>query len=77
MGAALGVAEEGDDNMSIAEVEDSFGSVRRKPTEQEEEGRLYSLASMPELLLCRGQGGLNNSYKVLDVHRHLLPFLII
>ena len=77
MGAALGVAEEGDNNISIAEVEDSFEAIGKKSTKQEEEYRLYSLASMPKLLLCHGQGSLNNSHKVLNVHRHLLPFLVI
>ncbi len=75
MRAALGVAHKGDDDVSVVKVEDSLGSIRREPSKLKEEGKLYAVASMPVLLLCRGQVGLEDFYKVLDVYRGLLPFL--
>lgn len=62
--------------MSVAKVEDGLGAVRRESSEMVEEGKLYAVAPMPVLLLCRGQVGLEDSYKVLDVHYYLFPFLV-
>lgn len=68
--------EQGDNNMAVAEVEDGLGQVRRKPSKMMEKSKLYTVAPMPVLLLCRGQVGLENFNKVLDVHHRLLPFLV-
>lgn len=37
---------------------------------------LYKVAPMLVLLLCRDQVGLEDAHKALDVHRHLLLFLV-
>jgi hypothetical protein len=62
--------------VSVAKVEDGLRAVRRVSSEMVEEGKLYAVAPMPVLLLCRGQVGLEDSHKVLDVHRYRFPFLV-
>lgn len=39
--------------MLVAKVKDGFRPVYRESSELEEEGKLYTVASMPILLLCR------------------------
>jgi hypothetical protein len=62
--------------VSVAKVEDGLGPVRREPSKLKEEGKLYTVAPVPVLLLRRGQVGLEDFHKVLDVYRYLLPFLV-
>jgi len=72
----FGVTEQGDDNVIVAEVEDSLRPVRRESSKMVEESKLYAVTPMSVLLLCRGQVGLENSYKVLNIYRRLFPFLV-
>lgn len=46
--------------MSVAKVKDGLGAVRRESSEMVEEGKLYAVAPMPVLLLCRGQVSLED-----------------
>jgi hypothetical protein len=57
--------------VSVAKVNDGLGPVRREPSKLKEEGKLYTVAPVPVLLLRRDQVGLEDFHKVLDVYRYL------
>ena len=61
--------------MAVAEAEDGLRPVPREASQLEEEGELDAVSAVCVLLPRRGQVGLHDHRKVLDVYDLLLSLL--
>ena len=75
MGPAFGVPKQGDDDVTVTEVEQCLGSVSRESSQLVEKSNLYTVPTMRVPLLHCSQIGLQGSNKILNIHRCLLPLL--
>lgn len=73
--SAVGVPEEGHDDVAVTEAQDGLWPVPRESGQLEKEGELDALSAVCVLLLRRGQVGLHDHRKVLDVYDPLLALL--
>ena len=62
--------------MTIIEVKDDLETVRREFSEIMEKSKLYTVAPIPVLLLCRSQVVLEDFYEIFDEYCCLFPFLV-
>jgi hypothetical protein len=76
MGPAFWVPKQGDDDVTVTEVEKCLRSVSRESSQLVEESNLYTVPTMRVPLLRSRQIGLQDSNEILNIHRCFLPLLV-